>query len=260
MAEGDAIHRNARRLAEALGDEPIVAAEAPSPRSSLRRQRARLASLVGRRLDRTGAHGKHLFLRFEGKLTLHCHRGMSGSWQVYPAGARWRQPRRGAWLVLSTARVDAAEFGGTRLVLATEGELARDPRLRALGPDVLGEDFTVEAGVAALRGRAAMGRELGEVLLDQTVLSGVGNIYKAEGCFAARVSPWRVLGDLGEDELRRVVLETASLMRAGLETGRQPRDVYRRGGRPCPRCGNPVRARGQGDANRTAYWCPRCQT
>jgi endonuclease VIII len=91
------------------------------------------------------------------------------------------------------------------------------------------------------------------------VIAGVGNIYKAEGCFAARVSPWRRLFDVSDDELRRVVLETASLMRVGVETGRQPRDVYRRAGRPCPRCGETIRSRGQGDANRTTYWCPGCQ-
>jgi endonuclease-8 len=87
----------------------------------------------------------------------------------------------------------------------------------------------------------------------------VGNVFKSEGCFAAEVDPWRKLGELSDAELRRVVDETASLMRGGLEGRRQERRVYRSAKLPCPRCGAPLRARGQGDANRTTYWCGRCQ-
>jgi endonuclease VIII len=260
VAEGDTIHRTARRIEAALGDAPLVSAEAPSARSPLRRQRERLQSLAGRRLERAEARGKHLLLRFEGGIVLHGHQGMRGSWRVYRRGERWQRPRSGAWIVLATEGAEAAEFGGPRLALLSEAEVANEPRLRSLGPDVLGEGFDVAAGVAALRSRAGRERELGEALVDQSVLAGVGNIYKAEGCFAARVSPFRRLADASDDELGRVVLETASLMRAALETGRQPRDVYRRPGRPCPRCGTPISTRGQGDANRTAYWCPNCQS
>ncbi|MGH2952517.1 MAG: Fpg/Nei family DNA glycosylase [Solirubrobacterales bacterium] len=259
MAEGDTVHRHARRLARALGGVPLVSAEAPSPRSPLRLQRAELASLAGRRLERADAHGKHLFLRFERDLTLHCHHGMSGTWDLYAPDQRWRQRRSAAWLVLSTPRMDAVEFGGTRLELRRDSELARDRRLRALGPDPLADGFAPEDGVEALRRRPHRERQLGDALLDQAVIAGIGNVYKAEGCFAARVSPWRRLADLSDTELRRVVLETASLMRAGLETGRRPRDVYGRADRPCPRCGEAIAARGQGDADRTAYWCARCQ-
>jgi endonuclease VIII len=260
VAEGDTIHRTARRLAALFGDDRLVAAEAPSARSPLRRQRDRLDSLVGRRLERAEARGKHLLLRFEDGIVLHGHQGMRGSWRIYRRGELRQRPRGGAWVVLATAAAEAAEFGGPHLALLTAAELAREPRLRALGPDVLGEGFDVASGIAALRTRAARERELGDALLDQNVIAGIGNIYKAEGCFAARVSPWRRLADCSDEELRRVVLETASLMRAGVETGRQPRDVYRRTGRPCPRCGGPISARGQGDANRTTYWCPNCQS
>lgn len=259
MAEGDTVHRTAARVARALEQAPLVRAEAPSPRSPLRRQRARLASLVGRRLEHAEARGKHLLLRFEGGLALHCHQGMRGRWLISLPGDRTRAFRAGAWIVLATDAAEVAELGGPRLALLTESELANEPRLRALGPDILGDGFDVATGIAALRTRAERGSALGEALLDQTVIAGVGNIYKAEGCFAARVSPWRRLFDLSDDELRRVVLETASLMRVGVETGRQPRDVYRRAGRPCPRCGETVFSRGQGDANRTTYWCPGCQ-
>jgi endonuclease-8 len=259
VAEGDTIHRTAARLAEALGEDPLVAADAPSARSPLRRQADRLGSLVGRRLHRAEARGKHLLLRFEDGLALHGHQGMRGSWRVYRRGDRWQRPRSGAWVVLATEDVEAAEFGGPHLALLTEAELGNEPRLRSLGPDVLGDGFEVATGVSALRSRASRERELGEALVDQSVLAGVGNIYKSEGCFAAAISPWRRLADASDHELGRVVLETASLMRVGVETGRQPRDVYRRAGRPCPRCGKPISSRGQGDANRTTYWCPNCQ-
>jgi endonuclease-8 len=258
VAEGDAVHRNAVRIATALGDAPLAGAAAPNPRSPLRLQAERLRSLAGRRLERAEAHGKHLFLRFEGGLTLHGHQGVSGTWHVFGHGAEGRRPLQGAWVVLTTATATAAEFGGSRLALRTEAELRADPRLRSLGPDLLAPEFTPERGVAALRG-AEPTRELGEALLDQRLIAGIGNVYKAEGCFGARVSPWRRLSELSDDELGSVVAETVSLMRAGLAGERGQRAVYRRSGRHCPRCGGRIRSRGQGDSNRITYWCPRCQ-
>jgi endonuclease-8 len=258
VAEGDTIHRHARRIAAALGEAPIRDASAPNPRSTLRLSPQRLRSLAGKRLERADAHGKHLFLRFEGGLTLHAHQGMSGSWQVFPDATRAFGRIRSAWVVLVGSAAAVAEFGGPKLALRTEAELRADPRLASLGPDLLDPEFEVEKGVGALRA-ADRGRELGEALLDQRVLAGIGNVYKSEACFAARLDPWTRLGELSEEELSGVVVESASLMRAGLETGVRPRDVYRRAGQPCLRCGEPIRSRGQGDSNRMTYWCPRCQ-
>jgi endonuclease-8 len=161
-------------------------------------------------------------------------------------------------VVLSAPAVDAVQFGGAHLALRTEHELRSDPRLRALGPDVLNRGFEPGLGLAALR-RVEQSRALGEVLLDQRVIAGIGNIYKSEGCYAARVDPWRRLADLGDDELLTVVDEIHSLMSTGLQQGRPPRRIYRQAGRPCPRCGTAIRSRGQGDANRITYWCPHCQ-
>jgi endonuclease VIII len=258
VAEGDTVHRNAARIAAAFGDTPLTEAAAPNPRSRLRLQTDRLRSLAGRRLERADAHGKHLFLRFEGSLTLHGHQGVSGSWHVYARGGVGRRPLAGAWVVLATSQATAAEFGGPRLALRTEAELRADPRLRSLGPDLLAAEFTAERGVAALRA-ADPSSELGEALLDQRVIAGIGNVYKAEGCFAAGVNPWRPLHQLSDEDLHRVVLDTASLMRAGLERRRGPSSVYRRAGRPCPRCAGRIRSHGQGDSNRITYWCPNCQ-
>jgi endonuclease VIII len=255
MAEGDTIHRTARALEEALGDKAILDVSIPSPQSPLRRQAERVDRLRGATLTSAEARGKHLLLHFDRALVLHSHLGMRGSWRISKGAAA---PDRRAWVVLSAPGAEAAELGGSHLALRTEAELRRDPRLRLLGPDVLAPSFDAAAGVAALRG-AEQGRQLGEVLLDQRVLAGIGNIYKCEGCWSARIDPWLSLADLEDGELRRVVIEIGALMRYGVETGRTPRSIYRRTGQPCPRCGKPIASRGQGDANRTTYWCASCQ-
>jgi endonuclease-8 len=255
VAEGDTIHRTARALEKALGGKVISGVEVPNPRSPLRRLGHRVAELRGSTMERAEARGKHLLLHFDQGLVLHSHLGMRGSWRI--SGGRGRPDRR-AWVVLSAGTAQAVERDGSHLELRTESELRSDPRLRSLGPDVLAEDFDAPAGVEALR-TADQSREIGEVLLDQRALSGIGNIYKSEGCWSARIDPWRPLADLDDEELRRAVIEIAALMRYGVETGRPPRSIYRRAGRPCPRCGTRIQARGQGDDNRTTYWCAACQ-
>jgi len=107
--------------------------------------------------------------------------------------------------------------------------------------------------------RADPGRGIGDALLDQTLVAGIGNIFKSEACFAARVDPWRPVGELGDDELQAVLLAAREqMLDAVAEGGRKTFSVYRRRG-PCPACGRPLASRGQGDANRTTYWCPGCQ-
>ena len=128
MAEGDTVHRTARRLEGALAGQRVLDAAVPNPRSPLRRQTARLAELGGTRFEAAEARGKHLLLHFECDLILPCHLGMRGSWQVHKPGSPWRRPRRGAWVVLSSAAGEVAQFGGARLALRTEDELRSDPR------------------------------------------------------------------------------------------------------------------------------------
>jgi endonuclease VIII len=258
VAEGDTIHRSARALTNALRGRRITDVAVPNPQSPLRLQAERVERLRGAQLTEVEPRGKHLLLHFDGGLVLHSHLGMRGSWRIAAAGDRLARDRR-AWAVLSTPDIHAVELDGSRLQLRTEQEVRSDSRLRSLGPDVLSAEFDPEAGVARLRG-ADQSRQVGEALLDQHVLAGIGNIYKSEGCWSARVDPWQSLACLGDDELRRLVIETAALMRYGVETGRTPHSIYRRAGRPCPRCGAPVRARGQGDANRRTYWCESCQS
>ncbi len=173
---------------------------------------------------------------------------MSGRWQVVERGT----PRRGKpWLVLTGAEREALLWNGPVLELSARGA-------RRLGPDILADPPDVAAMVANLR-REHGGRELGDALLDQRLVAGIGNLWRAEALWRARLSPWLRLDDVADEELERVLGEAARLMCASVESGRQPRLVYKKAGRPCPRCGEPIRSRGQGDDNRTAYWCPACQ-
>jgi endonuclease-8 len=244
MPEGDSLHRAARRLQMLVGER--VAIETPNPRAAGKRLAERLD---GRRLEAVEAVGKNLLLTFEGGLVLRSHLRMTGRWQVR---RRDSGPKTGSpWLVLRSAEHEALLWNGPVLELST-----RLPR--RVGPDILAEPPDLAAMVANLRG-VPQDRELGDALLDQRLVAGIGNLWRAEALWQAGLSPWLPLGAASDLELERVLEESARLMRASLENGRPRRAVYRRPGRPCPRCGEPIRSRGQGDANRVAYWCPGCQ-
>lgn len=252
MAEGDTILRLARRFEATLVGETVAAA-APNPRGKA----AGIERLDGRRLEGVEARGKHLLLDF-GELALHSHLGMSGGWHLYRAGARWRRPRSSAWAVLSGGGWDAVQFGGPTLKAMPTSRLRRDPQIARLGSDVLAGEFDAEAAIAAMRADPARG--LGDVLVDQHLVAGIGNIFKSEACFAARIDPWRRIGDLSDEELRAVLSAARALMLEAVASGRHPHRVYRRRQGACPRCRGRISSRGQGDGNRTTYWCPRCQT
>jgi endonuclease VIII len=256
VPEGDTIHSAARRVGAALVGKPIVEIEMPHPRFALDRWPERLDGRAVRAVD---ARGKHLFIRFEGDLTLHSHLRMTGSWGVYRRGERWRRSARRAWLVIRTDQHEVVEFDGPVLELLTDSRTRFDRRLATLGPDVLDADFD-ERRFLALARADDQARAVGDALLDQRNLAGVGNMWKAEGCFIAGVDPWRPLAEVSDDELLSIVRAVRPLMRASADGARPPaRWVYRRAGLPCRGCSTPIRSRGQGDDNRTAYWCPSCQ-
>jgi endonuclease-8 len=256
MPEGDTVHRAARRVGEALVGKEIVAIETPHPRFARDRWPERLA---GRRVRGVDARGKHLFIRFDGELTLHSHLRMSGQWGVYRRGERWRRAPRRAWLVIRTPDHEVVEFDGPVLELMTDSRTRFDRRLAALGPDLLAGEFDEGAFLRRIR-QDDQTRGVGDALLDQRNVAGVGNAWKAEGCFLARIDPWRPLGRVSDAELLELVRALRPLMRASAATS-APKEarVYGRAGLPCPRCGTRIRSRGQGDDNRTAYWCPGCQ-
>jgi endonuclease-8 len=205
--------------------------------------------LDGRRLDAVEAIGKNLLLRFEGGLVLRSHLRMNGRWRVEQRGTtRVGRP----WLVLRGAEHEAVLWNGAVLELVSGRGALR------LGPDILGEPPDYETMLARLRA-APQDREVGDALLDQRLVAGIGNLWRAEALWAARVSPWRQLDELGDEELRAVLEAAHGAMRTALDGKRPPRRVYRRVGRPCPRCGGLVRSASQGDQARTAYWCADCQ-
>ena len=255
MPEGDTILWAATRM------RPVLEGHVPDERSApaaATRARPLARAADGRAVEAVETHGKHLFLVFEGGLVLHSHLRMTGAWEC--AGQR-RQLRRpgvaGAapWRALrsssSTARV---------LELLTDGRRRFDQRLAALGPDLLAAAFDPRAFLARLRDDDPT-RAFGEALLDQRNLAGIGNIWKSEACWEARIDPRRPVREVSDDAaLRAIEAVRPRMLRSGTLGPRSVAlRVYDRAGRPCSRCGEVVLARGLGDDNRTTYWCPRCQ-
>ena len=243
MPEGDTVHRAAARLRALVGQRLSVEAVHPRARATEVAER-----LDGRRLEAVEAHGKNLLLRFEGDRVLRSHLGMSGSWRTMRPDA----PVRGTpWLVLTGECAKAVLRGGA--VLETSAR-----RVSTLGPDILAPELDADGIVTRLR-RVAERRTVGEALLDQRAVAGIGNIWRSEALWHARISPWRQVPDLEDGELHEVVHEAARLMVVSRDGGRPRREVYRRAGRPCRRCGEPIHSAKQGDSARTVYWCPCCQ-
>lgn len=249
MPEGDTIAWTAKRLRPVLDGRVPDSIE--SPRNPDWPERLR-----GRRITHIDTRGKHLFLHFEGGLAIHSHLGMSGSWII-----RRQRPRSSrAWLTLGADEQCAVQLGGPLLELLTEGRVRFDQRLAQLGPDILAASFDGERFLARLRADDQT-RPFGDALLDQRNVAGIGNIWKAEGCWEAAVDPWRPVSAVSDDEALAVTDTVRPRMLRSAQQGPRaiaPR-VYDRAGRPCPRCGTRITARRQGDGNRSTYWCPGCQ-
>jgi endonuclease-8 len=259
MSEGDTIHHAAARIRSLLQGRVPEQIRTPHPRHRADRWPERLA---GRAVRSVEAHGKHLFLRFEGDLTLHSHLRMTGAWGLHREGERWKRAARRAWLVLDSAGWSIVEFDGPVLELMSGSRIRSDPRLAALGPDVIGERFDRQSFLRRLRAEDRA-RPVGDALLDQRIVAGIGNVWKAESCFATGIDPWRPLGRLRDEEAVALVDFARERMRRSAQGdgfSTRPRAVYNRAGRPCSRCGTIVRSRGQGEHNRVTYWCPGCQS
>lgn len=256
MPEGDTIHRAARTLEKAIGGRAVTKAW------SAREGRPEVAALTGARVARVEARGKHLLVRFDDGRTLHTHMRMEGSWHVYRPGEPWLRAERRAVAVLETDAWTAVCFDAP-LVEVVRGE----PELvRRLGPDLLDPAADLDEAVARLRARGEL--PIGDALLRQSLVAGVGNVYKSEVLFLARVDPFAKVSALDDDTLRGIVREAARLMKANLagraRTTRRRLSgsrlwVYGRSGRPCFECGTRIRMRRQGEAGRSTYYCPRCQ-
>jgi endonuclease-8 len=263
MPEGDTVYLAGRRLNEALSGGVLVRAE-------LRHPRLVGADLKGRTVLGVRSVGKHLFTRFDDGMSLHSHFKMDGSWHLYRPGDRWRDRAHDVRAVLGTETWTAVGFRLHDMALlrtSAEAEVVGH-----LGPDLLSDDWTAEMAAEAVRRLGAeRDREIADALIDQRVMAGVGNLYKAEVCFALGVSPWTPVGSLPDGAVERAVtLSRKLLQRNALRpeqntTGRagkgQEHWVYQRTGKPCLRCGTPIRSAQQGNWTppRYTWYCPQCQ-
>jgi endonuclease VIII len=262
MPEGDTIARAARTLARALEGKTIVRFRSALPALSG-------AALEGRKVLGVEPRGKHLLVHFDDGRALHTHMRMTGSWHVYRPGEAWWKPERLSRAVIETEDFVAVCFSAPVVELLAPGEAARHPALRRLGPDIVGATFDAEG--ARGRVRSMPEAPIGEALLAQSALAGIGNIYKSEALFATRTNPFVAVGGLTDEQIDAVIRAARRMMTASVASqsaSRRPRmtsargggyAVYRRSGLPCLSCGTPIRMRRQGDAGRSTYWCPKCQ-
>jgi endonuclease VIII len=252
MPEGDTVYLAAHRLDAALRGEILS-------RSEFRVPRYATVDLAGRSIRSVFPRGKHLFFDL-GDVSLHTHFKMQGSWHLYRPRQRWRKPIHHARIILETARWIAVGFDLPVI------ELVRDPDavISHLGPDLLSADF--DAADAERRIALHPERQLGEVLIDQTVIAGLGNVYRSEVCFVAGLdprTPVRLVPDVPS-----VVSLAGRMIRANRSTGSQITTgdtragrqhwVYERSGLPCLRCGTRISTQRDG-SDRMTYWCGSCQ-
>jgi formamidopyrimidine-DNA glycosylase len=248
VPEGDTIWRTAEQLREALSGKQIKSARPDG-----------LGRVVGTTVASVEPVGKHLVIRFDNGYALHSHMRMRGVWQVYRPGERWRRPEWQLKAMLETDQAVAVCFG------APVVELVRNvqPVLGHLGPDILGETWSV--GDVIKRARSLEGVPVGELLLDQRVTAGIGNVYRCEALWQRRVNPWTRPADMSDEDLTGLFEAARTAMRSNLSgtwrnfPGYGKGAVHGRRGRPCPRCGTIIQMRGMGENRRMIYWCPRCQ-
>jgi endonuclease-8 len=273
VPEGDTIHRAAGTLHLALAGRAVVRFETAFAQLAVVDDQA---PLRGRIVERVVAIGKHLLMHFSGDLILRTHMRMHGSWHIYRPGERWRRSRRDMRVVVATAEYEAVAFNVPVAEFRTAATLERDDAIQALGPDLL--DPEVDLDEAVRRVQALGDVPLGEALLTQRAVAGIGNVFKSEVCFEARLSPFAPVSSLDLPTLRAVLEIARRQMRVNVPAGAdrafpQPPGrrttgrmnpaeglwVYGRAGEPCRRCGTPILLRKTGVEARLTYYCPRCQ-
>jgi endonuclease-8 len=266
VPEGDTIHRTAVVLHRHLAGQVVTGFEIGNPRIS---HAAGREQIVGSTIVRVESNGKHLFVHFStpAEVVLHTHMKMSGEWHVYRPGERWWQPESEARVVIRTETVVAPCFHPPIVELLTAKELALHLIVSALGPDIIRDSFDMNEALARLR--AKPDRDIATALLDQKVISGIGNVYKVEALFLAKTSPWAQVRDLDDDRLREIVEHARKLIRLNRDGGQRrthfslnPGElmwVDERAGLPCHVCGTRVEAGWHPDEVRKSWYCPKCQ-
>jgi endonuclease-8 len=270
MPEGDTLFRIAEALRPHLAGRRIVSATArqPGPRAEL---------LRGTSVESVEARGKHLLIRFDSGLVLRTHLGMHGSWHRYAPGERWHRPPSRARIVLETGSAVVVCFDAPTVELFDGRAEAIHPVISALGPDLMSAGFhdaSLEEVLRRLRDPSRASLTIAEALLDQHAMAGVGNVYKSEVLFVERVDPFALVRAVTDETLHTLILTSRRLLLANRAGGPRvttaPRVgtlragerlwVYDRAGKPCRRCGTPIRQRSHGELDRLTFWCPSCQS
>lgn len=258
MPEGDTVWRTARTLHRMLTGRVLV-------RTDFRVPALATVDLSGQTIVGTLARGKHLLTRIGDDHTLHTHLKMEGAWRLLRAGDRWPRPPHEARVVLAVDGIEAVGFSLGIVELLPRG--AEGDAVGHLGPDLLGPDWDEQEAVRRLR--RDPDRPIGEALLDQRNLAGIGNLYKSELCFTSGVLPTRPVGEV--PDLERLVRRAKGMLEANKERAEQTTTgdlrrgqrtwVYRRERESCRRCGTPIAVdmHGQAGRARASYWCPSCQ-
>jgi endonuclease VIII len=269
MPEGDTIHRAAATLQRAIGGQVVTRFESVLPR--LTRVDAD-SPLRGRTVERVEARGKHLLIWFSGDLVLRTHMRMNGSWHIYRPGERWQRPHRDMRIVIETAAMHAVAFTVPVAEFVRSAKLANHDVVAELGPDPVSDTFRADQAIERMEGHGDT--QIADVLLDQSVIAGIGNVFKSEVLFGARINPFVPVSQLTREQLAAIVDVAVRFMRANVvsgfsrtagmrTTGRADPSarlwVYSRGGQPCRRCGTPISRQKQGPFARSTFWCPRCQ-
>jgi endonuclease-8 len=259
MPEGDSLHRTAHTLNRVLGRQRLLRV-----RSSVATIAA--AELAGHVVEDVSARGKNLLIRFDDGRVLHTHLRMHGSWHVYRPGERFQRPEHQARVVLEVADALAVCFSAPTVRLLAPHAFANDAYLGGLGPDLIPDELDEEKAVAGLASLSAL--PLGEAVLTQTALAGIGNIWKSETLFLCRLNPFALVSSLERESLAEIVRTARRLLRASvrsqtaqapLEGGRGRFWVYGRSGEPCRKCSTAVRMKRQGTQLRSTYYCAQCQ-
>ncbi|HJW94282.1 MAG TPA: DNA-formamidopyrimidine glycosylase family protein [Thermoanaerobaculia bacterium] len=245
MPEGDTICRTARTLQRALGGRVVTKFTTVLP---LLARVDDQSPLAGRTIERVHAVGKHLLIDFSGGLTLRTHMRMNGSWHIYRSGEKWQRPRVDMRIVIETDAFVAVGF------TIPDAEFTNDTP--QLGPDLLGDSFDMNEALRRVRERAS--EEIGNVLLNQQVVAGIGNIWKSESLHAAGVNPFRHVSELDDATIANILSIARKQLRASANaTMRVRHAVYQ--GKLCRKCGSRIEYRKQGEGARGTYWCPKCQ-
>ena len=261
MPEGDAVYRFAARLDAALAGKSIVAARAHGPGPVPQVERVVGASCLGAR-----AQGKNLFISFANGLALRGHLRMYGTWHVYRPGEPWRFPESQARLVLEVDDAVVVNFNAPVIELLEERALEHHHPIEKLGPDLLAEAFDGVEAFRRFREPVHAARTIGDAIMDQRIMAGVGNIWKHETLFRCRINPWRTVGELDDESVRSVIETARGLLLASVHrsndlglTHRPKMFVYMRAGQPCFRCHTRLRRARQVEDIRFTAWCPSCQ-